>query len=323
MTDDVSVVMTVAGEPVERLARSLAAIAAQQRCTPVEVVVATPDRASVDEAVRQVRPVFAVRVVPNPSGRRTPGLNAAIRAARGDFVCRVDARSVVPPEYVRRCVDRLVSDERIGVVGGFQRPVSLQKGAVAAGVARALRNPYALGAPAYRRAGGGGAADTVYLGAWRRAELVDVGGFDERLDANEDFELCRRFRDRGAIVWLEPGLDVPYEARSTLLDVTRQYYAFGRSKVRYWRETGTRPNARQTGALAIAVCGVLATSAVVRRPRRVAGVAAVGLAGLLALDHLADPGHGSPSERLAAAVASGCVMAAWVSGVARELAASA
>ncbi len=288
----VSVVLVARGEPADRLAVALRAVAAQDYAGHVEVIVATPaeDRACV--------PPGAVWV-DNPGGRRSAGLNRAIAAASGEIICRVDARTRVPTDYVRRCVERLRADDHVGVVGGVQLPIAGSADRVGRGIARALRNPWALGGADYRRLGRSGPTDTVYLGAFRRGDVVDVGGFDEALDANEDFELWQRFRRAGLVVWLED-IAVEYEARARLASVWRQYVAFGRSKVRYWRATGDRPNRRQWLALALApLAVVLAPLAVV-------------------VDHLADPGERDILVRAASLAAYAVIVGGWIYGVVAE-----
>ena len=63
------------------------------------------------------------------AGARQPGsihpssLNLGLAEARGQVLCRVDARAFIPPDYVRRCVE-LLEDRRIAVVGGVQLAVA-------------------------------------------------------------------------------------------------------------------------------------------------------------------------------------------------------
>ena len=45
-----------------------------------------------------------VRVIDNPRGIVSTGLNAAIQAARGEVVLRMDAHTEYAPDYVRQCV---------------------------------------------------------------------------------------------------------------------------------------------------------------------------------------------------------------------------
>jgi len=228
----------------------------------------------------------------------------------------VDARSRVHPDHVARCVARLADDANVGVVGGVQWPHALTEDAGERGTVRALRNRWLLGNAGYRRPGASGPVDTVYLGAFRRRELLDLGGYDERLDANEDFELCSRYRDAGAVVWLEENLLVDYEPRVGTAALFAQYQAFGEAKVTYWRTTGDRPNGRQLLALGLAGGGTLALLGSIRRPRRAAALVAVGVVAVAVIDQLADPHEPDPQVRARACVASMATTAGWLWGVA-------
>ena len=307
----VSIVLTLRSEPQERVDGVLAAVAAQGVGSEIVVALGADDRA-------RLRLPADVLVVDNPGGRRSPGLNAAVRAASGEVVCRVDARSRPGSDYARRTAERLAVDSNIGVVGGVQQPVAAGPGAVPQGIARALGNPWALGGARYRR-GGGGPVDTVYLGTYRRPELLELGGFNEDLDANEDFELCQRYRAAGLAVWLEDGLIVPYEVRATYTDVWKQYRAFGASKVAYWRTTGSGPNTRQALALGAGGVATMAGVAGLRRPGRLLGLAVGGLAALAALDHVGGPDDADLAVRAASVLAYGPIVGGWVAGVARAV----
>jgi hypothetical protein len=239
-----------------------------------------------------------------------------LAAATAPVVARVDARSRPPTDYLARCVARLRECPDLGVVGAIQRPVAADDRLVARGVGRALGNPWLLGGAAYRRPGFGGRADTAYLGAYRRDELRGLGGFDERLAANEDFELAQRYRARGAGVWVEPGLEVAYEARSTLSALWQQYHRFGRAKAVYWRLTGRRPGLRQGIALAAPVVASSAVLAVAwRRPRLAVGLLAAGAGVIAAVDHLVAPREPDPRVRATALLGYATIVGAWVGGV--------
>ena len=214
--DDVSVVATVFDEPTDRLERLLASLAAQEDVGSVEFVIATPIRDSDRFGLAPHGVVTKVVVVDNPSGDRSSGLNRAIAATTRPIVCRADARSSLGRKHLALCHERLIADAEVGIVGGMQLPVPGGRSVVARGIARALANPWLLGGAKYRRRGAGGPADTVYLGCFRRAELEALGAYDERLAANEDFDLAQRYRQTGQVVWLEEGLEVPYEPRYIL-----------------------------------------------------------------------------------------------------------
>ena len=104
------------------------------------------------------------------------------------------------------------------------------------------------GAPRYRLGGPEGPADTVYLGVWTRQTLLDAGGFDQSLRANEDYELNWRLRRRGGVVWFDPNLVVAYRPRGSLRALMRQYFGYGRWKAAMLMARLASPRPRQLAA---------------------------------------------------------------------------
>ncbi|MDE0162684.1 MAG: glycosyltransferase family 2 protein [Acidimicrobiaceae bacterium] len=203
----------------------LSAIGAQTYRGAVDVTVAVaPSHDGTAQAVASAGIELPVRVVENPAGTAAAGLNLAVAASEGPVVARVDAQSRIPPGYLERAVSTLA---RTGAanVGGVQRPVGAEglPGAIAA----AIRSPFGGGPAAFRRGRHSGPADTVYLGVFDRDALESVGGFDETLGRNQDYELNWRLREQGRTVWLDPSLVVDYVPRSDYSGLARQYFAYG------------------------------------------------------------------------------------------------
>lgn len=316
-----SIVGVVRGEPDARLNRMIAACESQTWSGPIELVLAAPpDEVETTERLLVGWSRGTVRVVPNPGGRRTPGLNRAVDAASGAVVVRVDARSVVPPDYVQLVVERLQSDSSVGVVGGVQWSTPTPSaGTVARGIALALRNRWLLGGAAYRRPGNSGPVDTVYLGAFRREELVALR-YDESLDANEDYELCQRYAAIGRTVWLERDLIIGYEPRGSYRGLSAQYDAFGRAKVDMWRQSNGRPNLRQTVALGlVGLAGMVGVSQL-RHPRRLVAVVAATGAVYASTDLATEADSAGVAVRAASVAAHFVIHISWVAGIARGLA---
>jgi glycosyltransferase involved in cell wall biosynthesis len=257
-------------------------------------------------------------VFDNP-GSTTPGnLNAGLRRALGEIVCRVDARTLIEPHYVRTCVELLTTRPDVAVVGGSQVAVAVEDRTLSAGIARALNNRWAMGSSRYRRGAPSGPSDTVYLGAFRTSELRAAGGWDERFVTNQDFELNRRM-GRIGLVWFDDRLQSGYVPRSSLRALLRQYRRFGTWKVRYWRATGDRPQARQVVLMALPATGAVAAAVAARRLGWGTAVAAVGAG--LALDQLgASAGTAAPNvlRRAVAVAAMGTVATGWTLGVWEE-----
>ena len=208
------------------LAGALDSILAQDYPGALEVIVADGSETSATgDLVRQR--FSTVRLVPNP-GREIPcGLNAALRAARYPVVARCDTRARWPAGYLARALGTL---NRTGAahVGGRVRPVGCTRFERA--VALAMTHSLGAGAARYRIGGPEGPVDTVYLGVFRREALLAVGGFDETLLRNEDYEMNWRLRQRGETVWFDPELAAAYLPKSNFRALARQFFDYGRWK---------------------------------------------------------------------------------------------
>ncbi|MBI3448541.1 MAG: glycosyltransferase family 2 protein [Acidobacteria bacterium] len=169
-----------------------------------------------------------VRLVENP-GRIVPtGLNAAIRALRGEILVRVDGHTLIAPDYVRRGVEAI---RRTGadVVGGAMEA----SGATPFGraVAAATGTPMGVGGSAFHYATAEQDAESVYMGTFRRDVFTRFGTFDERCVRNQDDEFNYRVREGGGRVRLVPSMRSTYFPRETPRALFRQYYQYGYFKV--------------------------------------------------------------------------------------------
>lgn len=187
-------------------------------------------RAAIDRFV-QAHPSFRVQVIDNPARHIPVGVNLGIAHSRGQVIVRMDAHSIPSPNYVRRCVE-LLSDSGASVVG---LPCRISAGAetrTACGIALAVAHPFGIGDAKYRSTALSGShlVDTVPFGAFRKALWQDLGGFNENLLANEDYDFNYRVRSTGGKVLLDTAAHSQYFARPTLKELCRQYFRYG-----YWK----------------------------------------------------------------------------------------
>ncbi|MGA0566483.1 glycosyltransferase family 2 protein [Rathayibacter sp. KR2-224] len=165
-----------------------------------------------------------VRVVANPAASTSAGLNAAIRASSHPVVIRVDAHSLLPPDYTRIAVDTLqrTGADNVGGLMDARGTTPFEKA-----VARAYRSRIGLGGTQHHVGGKEGPAQTAYLGSFRRDRLEAVGLFDEGVRRGQDWELNRRLRATGGTVWFTPQLVVTYQPRSSIRSLMNQFFATG------------------------------------------------------------------------------------------------
>ena len=221
----VSVIMPVVNEE-RHLAAAVARILDQDYPGSIDVAIAVaPSRdrtqAVADELARDAR----VIVVANPSGRTPAGLNAAIAATSGEIVVRVDGHAMIPDDYIRTAVETLTSTgaDNVGGIMAAEGSTPFE-----CAVARAMTSRFGVGGAAFHVGGEAGPALTVYLGAFPRAALQRVGGYDESMVRAQDWELNLRIRQTGGQIWFTPAMRVTYRPRPSLGALARQYHDYGR-----------------------------------------------------------------------------------------------
>jgi succinoglycan biosynthesis protein ExoA len=199
----------------------------------LEVIIA--DGRSTDQtrdavaAFQRDYPDLVVRLVDNPKRNIPAALNCALAEASGQYVVRLDAHSVPAADYIQRCVADLEAGQGDNVGGVWEiRPRG--DGLVRRAIAVAAAHPFGVGDARYRYTDQPGLVDTVPFGAFRRELFDRIGGFDERLLSNEDYEFNARLRQAGGRVWLNPDIRSVYFARGSLGALARQYWRYG-----YWK----------------------------------------------------------------------------------------
>ncbi len=175
---------------------------------------------------QQAHPDLALQVLDNEQRTIPAALNKAIASARGEIIIRLDAHSIPIPEYVERCVEALEEGKGTNV-GGMWVIRAGGDGWIAQAIAAAAAHPFGVGDAGYRLGAAAGAVDTVPFGAFRRSLIEKIGGFDETLLTNEDYEFNARIRRNGGTVWLDPQIRSTYVARSSLPALARQYWRYG------------------------------------------------------------------------------------------------
>jgi len=183
----------------------------------------------------RVNPGVEVRLIENPAIHISAGLNTAIRQAKGDIIVRMDGHSIPSANYVRRCVEVL---ETLGVeVTGA--PIQIHPGAetpTARAIAWAVGHPFGIGDARYRlQSSSPQLVDTVAFGAFRKSLWKELGGFNETLLTNEDYDFYYRVRQRGGRIYLDTEAYSIYVARPTLRKLADQYFRYGLWKVQMLR----------------------------------------------------------------------------------------
>lgn len=174
-------------------------------------------------------PDLTVHVVDNTVRGIPSALNRAIEVSHGEIVVRLDAHSKPYSDYIENCVKDIEAGlgDNVGGVWEIQPGVDTW---IARSIAVAAAHPLGVGDALYRHAKFSGEVDTVPFGSFKRDLINRIGYFDETLLTNEDYEFNTRIRKAGGKIFLDPSIRSVYFARSTFVELVRQYWRYG-----YWK----------------------------------------------------------------------------------------
>jgi len=240
----ISLLLPVRNE-VEMIERCLTAIAAQDYPGKMEIIIAEGEST---DGTRAILEAFAHKnpaciVLDNPEKITPTALNRAIRQARGEILLRVDGHCEIAPDYARRCVEHLLSDNVDGAGGSTQ---TIGKTALAQVIALAMSSPFGVGNVAFRTTfSQTRLTDTVPFAAYRRETMQKMGLYDEELVRNQDDEYNFRIRSRGGRILLAEDIHSTYFSRATLTRLWQQYFQYGFYKVRVLQKHPRQMSLRQ------------------------------------------------------------------------------
>lgn len=232
---NISFVMPVLNEE-QHLERAVASVFAQEVPGEMELVLCLgPSRDNTNLVATQLQSKFpALQLTELAIANTSSALNTAIAASRHEVVVRVDAHSELNADYVRQALEVLNWTDAANVGG-----VMVAEGTsdFEQAVAYGYNNRVGLGGGAYHVGAKPGPKESVYLGVFDKAKLLEVGGFDPKWIRGQDWELNKRLREHGHLVWFDPELKVTYRPRGSWKALARQFFATG-----LWRGALTREN---------------------------------------------------------------------------------
>jgi len=212
VNDGTSVIVTTrnSGQTLEVCLRSI-----QQQTTPVELVVV--DNFSSDDTPAIARRYATRFEQAGPERSRQRNLGAGL--ATGAFLFFVDSDMVLATSTVAECLE----PARAGVRALIVPEVSEGEGFWAA--CKALERATYVG------------DDSIEAARFIEARLfMELGGFDEELTGEEDWDLTARIRQRGIPIGRTATPLVHDEGRLKLRETMRTKFYYGRTMARYLRK---------------------------------------------------------------------------------------
>ena len=170
-----------------------------------------------------------IRMIDNPKRTAPCAMNIGIRTAKGEYICRIDAHSLFPSNYISTLLSYIEELPNAANVGGVcdTKPANDSKKAKA--IAITCRHPLGVGNSTFRTRtiSKPKKTDTVPYGFWRKELFNIIGLFDEELTRNQDDEFNARTIRHGYKIYLVPKLSVSYYSRDSILKTGRMFYQYG------------------------------------------------------------------------------------------------
>jgi glycosyltransferase involved in cell wall biosynthesis len=229
----ISVIMPVLNEEAH-IADAIESVLAQEYPGELELLLALgPSNDKTNEIAAAIaKKNKKVRLIDNPRGLTTVGLNECIRQSKSEIIIRIDAHSEPAEGYFKRGVE-ILQDQKADLVGGIMD--ARGKAAFQSAVAWAYTSRFGIGGANFHVGGEAGEAESAYLGIFKKIALERVNGYDEEIIRGEDWELAQRIKKTGGLVWFSPELRVVYWPRGTVAKLAKQFMATG-----IWRGDLTR-----------------------------------------------------------------------------------
>ena len=225
VSDEISVVIPARNEE-RHIGATLESVRGQTRENLQIIVV---DNASTDRTPEIVGRLAEeddrIELLSNPAVSIPKSLNVALAAARGRWFVRVDAHSTIPTDYVDKAVTRLEEGTWAGVGGRKDAVGTTPEGKT---IAVALSSKFGVGNSVYHYGTEVQTVDHIPFGSYRTDLLKEIGGWNEDLVANEDYELDYRLRKAGHELLFDPAISISWECRQSLVELWKQYRRYGK-----------------------------------------------------------------------------------------------
>lgn len=226
------------------------------------------DGASTDRTADLVKELSTqdnrLELLHNPDAIIPKSLNLALAQARGRWLVRIDAHATVPPDYVSRAVAHLRTG-KWGGAGGRKDGVGITPAGKA--IAAAMASPFGVGNSTYHYGTAPQVVDHVPFGAYPTDLVRRLGGWDEALAVNQDFEFDWRLRQAGHEILFHPELRIDWHCRQSVPDLFRQYRRYGSGKVKVAEKHPASVRLRHLAAPGLVLWLTAAGIASIRRPR--------------------------------------------------------
>lgn len=170
---------------------------------------------------------FSVKVLKNEKKLIPCGHNVALENYVGEALIRVDAHASVPPEFIRKNVELLMSGEM--AVGGRRPNIIDDTTPWKETLLAAEQSMFGSSIAPYRNSNEKMYSSSLFCGMYRREVYDTVGKYNDLLPRSEDNDMTYRMRKAGYKLCYSPDIVFYQHTRSTFGKMIKQKFLNG-----YW-----------------------------------------------------------------------------------------
>lgn len=221
----------------------------------IEIIVV--DGNSTDNTCKIIRQMMnklpkriSIKILNNPQRFIPISLNIACKQATSDIIIRIDGHTFAPSNFISEIVNALEEIDYNGIVGGRLLIQSASSSAVAKAIEIGVSHPLGVGNALYRTTKDRPLSrfievDTVPFGAFKKELWEQLGGFDENMHSNEDYDFNFRAKKLGYKIVMATRIVLKYVPRSTIIQLWKQYFRYGFWVSRFFIKHKTVPAVRK------------------------------------------------------------------------------
>lgn len=235
--NEVTVIIPVFNEE-KRIGEAIQSIVDQDFTGSLEMVIV--DGNSTDNTVELIKQISlslpanrSIKLLTNPQRVIPVALNIACQNATHDIIVRLDGHTQAPSNYVSESLKALQEIDFKGATGGRCDIQASDSTRMSEAISIGVSHPLGVGNALYRTLKSDLETlievDTVPFGAFSKELWKSLGGYDEALLYDEDYDFNYRVRAKGYRMVMNSKIVLKYFARKDLAALWTQYYRYG-----YW-----------------------------------------------------------------------------------------